>query len=79
MGGAILPLPNTPPWRGAQLKHRDNFTFIIEVHIKFWSDSLCPLLKTLKPTFSMHFSYYKVIRLSCVLKYGWIICFQYKI
>jgi len=19
--------PNTPPWRGAQLKHRDNFTF----------------------------------------------------
>jgi hypothetical protein len=26
MRGAIPPLPNTPPWRGAQLKHRD-FTF----------------------------------------------------
>jgi hypothetical protein len=20
--------PNTPSWRGAQLKHRDNFTFV---------------------------------------------------
>jgi hypothetical protein len=28
MSGAIPPLPNTPPWRGAHLKHRDNFTFI---------------------------------------------------
>jgi hypothetical protein len=27
MSGAITPLPNTPSWRGAQLKHRDNFTF----------------------------------------------------
>jgi len=25
MSGAIPPLPNTS-WRGAQLKHRDNFT-----------------------------------------------------
>jgi hypothetical protein len=25
MTGAIPPLPNTPSWRGAQLKHRDNF------------------------------------------------------
>jgi hypothetical protein len=24
---AVPPLPNTPSWRGAQLKHRDNFTF----------------------------------------------------
>jgi hypothetical protein len=31
MSGAIPPLPNTPPWRGAQLKHRDNFTFTIEI------------------------------------------------
>jgi hypothetical protein len=28
MGGATSPLPNTPPWRGAQLKHRDNFTLL---------------------------------------------------
>jgi len=28
MNGAILPLPSTPSWRGAQFKkHRDNFTF----------------------------------------------------
>jgi hypothetical protein len=26
MSGAIPPLPNTTSWRGAQLKHRDNFT-----------------------------------------------------
>jgi hypothetical protein len=27
MRRAISPLPNTPSWRGTQLKHRDNFTF----------------------------------------------------
>jgi hypothetical protein len=27
MSGTIPPFPNTTPWRGAQLKHRDNFTF----------------------------------------------------
>jgi hypothetical protein len=27
MSGTIHPLPNTPSWLGAQLKHRDNFTF----------------------------------------------------
>jgi hypothetical protein len=27
MHGDITPLPSTPSWRGAQLKHRDNFTF----------------------------------------------------
>jgi len=27
MRAAIPPLPNTSLWRGAQLKHRDNFTF----------------------------------------------------
>jgi hypothetical protein len=26
MRGAIPPLPNRRSWRGAQLKHRDNFT-----------------------------------------------------
>jgi len=29
MSGAIPPLPNMPSWRGAQLKHRDNFTFYL--------------------------------------------------
>jgi hypothetical protein len=24
MSGTIPPFPNTPSWRGAQLKHRDN-------------------------------------------------------
>jgi hypothetical protein len=27
MRGAISPLPNTPSWRHAQSKHRENFTF----------------------------------------------------
>jgi len=27
MHGAIPLLPNTPSWRGAKLKHTDNFTF----------------------------------------------------
>jgi hypothetical protein len=27
MSGAIPPLPQYTSWRGAQLKHRDNFTF----------------------------------------------------
>jgi hypothetical protein len=26
MSGAITPLPNTPSWRGVQLKHRGNST-----------------------------------------------------
>jgi hypothetical protein len=28
MSGAIPALPNKPSWRGAQLKHRDNFTSV---------------------------------------------------
>jgi hypothetical protein len=31
MSGAIPPLPNTPSWRCAQLKRRDNFTFTLLV------------------------------------------------
>jgi hypothetical protein len=31
MSGAIPSLPNTPPWRGVQLKHRDNFTFTFDI------------------------------------------------
>jgi len=27
MSGIYLHSPNTPSWRGAQLKHKDNFTF----------------------------------------------------
>jgi hypothetical protein len=29
MSGAVPAPPNTPPWRGAQLRHRDNFTFTL--------------------------------------------------
>jgi hypothetical protein len=36
MRGAIPPLPNTPSWRGAQLKHRDNFTFIGSCGVILW-------------------------------------------
>jgi hypothetical protein len=31
MNGAIPPLPNTPSWNCAHLKHRDNFTFTFYV------------------------------------------------
>jgi hypothetical protein len=33
MSGAIIHSPNTPSWRGAQLKHRDNFTFTLYINI----------------------------------------------
>jgi hypothetical protein len=28
--------PNTPSWRGAQLKHRDNFTFTFTLSERNW-------------------------------------------
>jgi len=31
MSGAIPPLPSTPSWRGAQLKHGENFNKSIYV------------------------------------------------
>jgi len=27
--------PDTPSWRGAQLKHRDNFTFTLPLNIYY--------------------------------------------
>jgi hypothetical protein len=38
MREAIPPLPNTPSWRGAQLKHRDNFTFTFTISFKQFQD-----------------------------------------
>jgi len=35
MRGAIPPLPNTPPWRSTELKHRDNFTFNFTFNSKY--------------------------------------------
>jgi hypothetical protein len=32
MCGIIPPLPNTPSWRGDQLKHRYNFTFTLYIY-----------------------------------------------
>jgi hypothetical protein len=44
MSGAIPPLPQYASWRGAQLKHRDNFTFtFIDIHcqsVTFSSNAL---------------------------------------
>jgi hypothetical protein len=34
MRGSLPPLPNTPSWRGAQLKDRDNFTFYLYLTLK---------------------------------------------
>jgi len=36
MNGAIPPLPSTPLWRGAQLKHSGNFTSYLNIY-KFYS------------------------------------------
>jgi hypothetical protein len=33
MHAAIPPFPNTPSWRGAQLKHRGNFTFTFKARL----------------------------------------------
>jgi hypothetical protein len=51
MGGAIPPLPNTPSWRGAQLKHRDNF-----MEVKYGD------ARTDRQDFSMKFSLYPVCK-----------------
>jgi hypothetical protein len=42
MRGAISPLPNMPSWRGAQLKHRDNFTFtfIVRETVPTWKENI---------------------------------------
>jgi hypothetical protein len=51
MRGAIPPLPNMPSWRGAQLRHRDNFTLLYftllyftllyeGVSKSFWTESI---------------------------------------
>jgi hypothetical protein len=50
MSGAIHPPPNILLWRGAQLKHRDNFTFIfnsVNLQIKQLSVFLCSLKESL--------------------------------
>jgi hypothetical protein len=31
MGGTVIPLPNTPLWRDAQLKHKDKFTLPLPI------------------------------------------------
>jgi hypothetical protein len=38
MRGAISPFPNTPSWRGAQLKHRDKFTFYLYTPLWIWNE-----------------------------------------
>jgi hypothetical protein len=41
--GAIPPLPNTPSWRDAQLKNRDNLTFYLLLCYMFMN-GLCVCL-----------------------------------
>jgi len=41
MSEVALPLSNTPSWRGAKLKHRDNFTTYKNIFkFKSWSSGL---------------------------------------
>jgi hypothetical protein len=48
MRGAIPPLTNTPSWRGAQLKHRDNFTFTFSVPRAACSSHFCSIIERVK-------------------------------
>jgi len=59
MRGAIPPFPNTPSWRGAQLKHRDNFTFHYPL------GGCAPLFKNQETMLSM----YKTFITSSVLSF----------
>jgi hypothetical protein len=47
MRGAIPPVPNMISWRGAQLKHRDNFTFTFNNDIKNNGCDFSELLKAI--------------------------------
>jgi hypothetical protein len=53
MREAIPHSPNTPSWRGAQLKHRDSFTFT--VHYKLLNEfNFCSSnIRTCLPIFAM--------------------------
>jgi len=44
MRGDILLLLNTPSWRGSQLKHRDNFTFL-PLPYTFTAVNMCTTLE----------------------------------
>jgi hypothetical protein len=58
MHGAYLHYPNTPSWRGAQLKHRDNFTF----YLYFLGSNPGLLLTILSEVLEdFHISVYKTI------------------
>jgi hypothetical protein len=58
MSGIIPPLPNTPPWPGAQLNHKDNFTFTFTVwysveyvetfSFSIYNENLCCEIKSKK-------------------------------
>jgi len=52
MRGAVPPLPNTLSWRGAELKHRDNFTFYL-IYAIFISMKL-PVLLAITEDFTVH-------------------------
>jgi hypothetical protein len=43
MRGAIPPLPNTPSWRGAQFRYRDNFTFTFRSPTLLWVKNVMSL------------------------------------
>jgi hypothetical protein len=49
--------PNTPSWRGTQLKHRDNFTFTLSLGpIYFWVWNVLSSVQVPRLQFCMHLS-----------------------
>jgi hypothetical protein len=46
--------PNTPSWRGAQLKHRDNFTFTFTFNLQLYTCNILLLVSRNHPNHPNH-------------------------
>jgi hypothetical protein len=55
MRGVTPPLPNTPSWRGAQLKHRGNFTFYLHHLLYAYVSKVVSSLQVLRLKSCIHF------------------------
>jgi hypothetical protein len=70
MRGAMPPFPNTPSWRDAQLKHRENFTY--QSNIKLYFTWICNVTRRFITKNDLQYSTQRkvVVKLSlCLTKY----------
>jgi hypothetical protein len=62
MRGAIPPLPNTPSWRGDQLKRRDNFNFSFSTkQVTTVTGSILNQMKNTRLTFLMEGKFFSML------------------